>query len=368
MAKSAAVDHKDGAEAQKRTLPEADDVSRPPLPRRQPNPEEGIAAAGRRVNGGSPPAGSGRLAGDGRRAARHARHALRAEAEDQIPILRSPIPSVRESAPKPTPREGVLPPAGRFRGGRPPVATDHPSLSSVIGRRPAAVEPAPPAVESIPIPSAIESTRARRSDDVVTPDLPSTPQEIVGRPDDTDPRPLGAGEGRTTFDSDWKLIDDPEPVRASPFLETNRVHTPPAPPETSTTDEDPMTSEKVNLPMSNYHDATNKALGIEGALGFAIVDSKSGMAMAVGGDPGFDLSIAAAGNSSVVQAKLRTINELELNESIEDVLITLSKQFHIIRVTEADPSVFLYLVLSRARANLAMARYQLTKIEGQLRL
>ncbi len=120
--------------------------------------------------------------------------------------------------------------------------------------------------------------------------------------------------------------------------------------------------------MVSYHDTVSKALNIEGALGFAIVDAKSGMAMAVGGDPGFDLTVAAAGNSAVVQAKLRTIDELGLHESIEDILITLGKQFHIIRVTEADPNVFLYLVLSQARGNLAMARYQLTKLETALRL
>ena len=61
--------------------------------------------------------------------------------------------------------------------------------------------------------------------------------------------------------------------------------------------------------------------------------------------------------------------ELRIDDGgIEDILITLSKQYHIIRPTEADPNVFMYLVLGRARSNLAMARYQLAKLESKLRL
>lgn len=127
--------------------------------------------------------------------------------------------------------------------------------------------------------------------------------------------------------------------------------------------------EKEFPAVASYQEIVDSALGIEGAMGFAIVDGKSGMAMATGGSPGFDLDVAAAGNSSVVQAKLRTMAELRIDDGgIEDILITLSKQYHIIRTTEADPNVFMYLVLGRARSNLAMARYQLAKLESKLRL
>jgi uncharacterized 2Fe-2S/4Fe-4S cluster protein (DUF4445 family) len=64
-------------------------------------------------------------------------------------------------------------------------------------------------------------------------------------------------------------------------------------------------------------------LAIEGASGAAIVDIDSGMALAAGGTPGFDLNVAAAGNSNVVRAKLRTIQDLELKDEVEDILITL---------------------------------------------
>lgn len=37
------------------------------------------------------------------------------------------------------------------------------------------------------------------------------------------------------------------------------------------------------------------------------------MALASGGNPGFDLDVAAAGNSNVVRAKLRTVQEIDID-------------------------------------------------------
>jgi hypothetical protein len=105
-------------------------------------------------------------------------------------------------------------------------------------------------------------------------------------------------------------------------------------------------------------------LAIEGASGAAIVDIDSGMALAAGGTPGFDLNVAAAGNSNVVRAKLRTISDLELKDEIEDVLITLQGQYHLINVLrgQGNSGLFIYLVLNRVTANLALARHKLRAI------
>jgi predicted regulator of Ras-like GTPase activity (Roadblock/LC7/MglB family) len=105
-------------------------------------------------------------------------------------------------------------------------------------------------------------------------------------------------------------------------------------------------------------------LEIEGASGAAIVDADSGMALAAGGSPGFDLNVAAAGNSNVVRAKLRTIADLELNDEIEDILITLKGQYHLINVLQGagNAGLFIYLVLNRATANLALARHKLRAV------
>jgi hypothetical protein len=52
--------------------------------------------------------------------------------------------------------------------------------------------------------------------------------------------------------------------------------------------------------------------------------------------------VAAAGNTEVVRAKMRTIASLRLDDTIEDILITLNKQAlarHNLRRIEADLTV-----------------------------
>ncbi|MCO1658665.1 hypothetical protein [Pseudonocardia humida] len=112
-----------------------------------------------------------------------------------------------------------------------------------------------------------------------------------------------------------------------------------------------------------------QAMEIEGALGVALVDYESGMALgSLGGGRYLNLEVAAAGNTEVIRAKMRTMASLELNDEIEDILITLGRQYHLIRLLTSNrsASLFMYLALDRGKANLAMARHQLRQIENQL--
>ena len=122
--------------------------------------------------------------------------------------------------------------------------------------------------------------------------------------------------------------------------------------------------EQENVDMSSLDDAVKQLLSIEGATAAAVVDHTSGMALAQGGSPGFDLGVAAAGNSNVVSAKIRTMADLGLDGDIEDVLITLESQYHLINVlnSTAAKGLFVYLVLDRTYANLALARHKLKNI------
>ncbi|MCL7380648.1 hypothetical protein [Streptomyces sp. 35G-GA-8] len=122
--------------------------------------------------------------------------------------------------------------------------------------------------------------------------------------------------------------------------------------------------------MANTEAALKQATTvIEGALGAALVDYSSGMALGtVGGGKDLDLTVAAAGNTDVVRAKFRTMEMLGMKDEIEDILITLGNQYHLIRLLKGrgNSGLFLYLALDKSRANLAMARHQLMRIEAEL--
>jgi hypothetical protein len=120
--------------------------------------------------------------------------------------------------------------------------------------------------------------------------------------------------------------------------------------------------------MSNIEHTLDMAANIKGAFAVAIVDYDSGMTLGSrGGSAEFDLDVAAPGNSEVVRTKLEVMQKLGLRETIEDILITLDTQYHLIRPIKGAPDekLFIYLALNRAQANLAMARRDLKVIEQE---
>lgn len=119
--------------------------------------------------------------------------------------------------------------------------------------------------------------------------------------------------------------------------------------------------------MSNINDSLTKLLEGDGAMCAAIVDANSGMVLGQMGS-GLDLDLAAAGNTEVVRAKLKTMKSLGLSDHIEDILITLGKQYHIIRLVASKPGLFVYLVLDKAKSNLALARRTCQDVESTLTL
>jgi predicted regulator of Ras-like GTPase activity (Roadblock/LC7/MglB family) len=117
--------------------------------------------------------------------------------------------------------------------------------------------------------------------------------------------------------------------------------------------------------MSTIKQSLEELLTLDGALCAAIVDSSSGMMLGSAGS-GVDLEVAAAGNTEVMRAKQKTMRSLGLNDVIEDILITLSKQYHLIRPLSRKEGVFIYFVLDKAKANLAIARRKMQDVEKEV--
>jgi hypothetical protein len=117
---------------------------------------------------------------------------------------------------------------------------------------------------------------------------------------------------------------------------------------------------KEVIDMDNVNESLEKIMNeVSGALGTALVDHESGMCLGTMGS-GIDLEVAAAGNMEVVRAKMKVMKDLGIEGSIEDILITLADQYHIIRPVKS--SLFLYLAINRSQGNLAMARRKLASV------
>lgn len=114
----------------------------------------------------------------------------------------------------------------------------------------------------------------------------------------------------------------------------------------------------------NYDNAVAQLLNVDGALAAGVVDYDSGMLMAGSGLLStIDLEIAAVSNTEVMRSKLKTMEMLGLKDEIEDILITLGKQYHLIRPLKNIKGLFLYSVLDKNKANLALSRRALLEVE-----
>lgn len=117
--------------------------------------------------------------------------------------------------------------------------------------------------------------------------------------------------------------------------------------------------------MASIDESLQELMTLDGAMGGCIVDYMSGMVLGSLGS-GVDLELAAAGNSQVVKAKVATMKSLGITGGIDDILITLADQLHIIRPTANHEDLFIYLVLDKSKANLALARRKVKSVEDTI--
>ncbi len=104
---------------------------------------------------------------------------------------------------------------------------------------------------------------------------------------------------------------------------------------------------------------------ISGFRAAALVDIESGLALADVG-VGIDVQLVAA-KATEVYKKVDVAKELGMTEEAEDILISYTGTYHIIRPLRGHKSeYFIFLDLDRTKANLALARHELKQFESTL--
>lgn len=102
-----------------------------------------------------------------------------------------------------------------------------------------------------------------------------------------------------------------------------------------------------------------------GFVAAALVDLESGMTLGLYSNrPDFDLSAASAYNSELVKQKQKVMVALGLAVELEDMIMTLTDQIHVIKMV-SDTS-FLYLAARREGSNLALIRNAIKNHAGEL--
>jgi hypothetical protein len=99
---------------------------------------------------------------------------------------------------------------------------------------------------------------------------------------------------------------------------------------------------------------------LPGFMAASLVDLDSGMTLGLkSARPDFDLAAASAYNSEMVKQKLKIIKALGLRTNLEDMLLTLGDQIHVVKLVGSG--TFIYLAVDRAQCNLAIVRNVLGK-------
>jgi hypothetical protein len=164
-----------------------------------------------------------------------------------------------------------------------------------------------------------------------------------------------------------EVVHVPKPkTHASPFTmsETEKAQDINAGPET-----DLQSATSTQLCENDFSTDISELNKIDGFLGACLVDAETGlMITSEGGGDTLDLEAAGAAHTEVVKAKLAAIEMLGHDQQIDDILITLGGQFHLIRPLTDTPTVFIFAALDEQNADLNQARGQLRDVEKTVSL
>ncbi len=105
---------------------------------------------------------------------------------------------------------------------------------------------------------------------------------------------------------------------------------------------------------------------VSGFIAVSITEVKTGISYySLSVNSSFDPELASAYNLEVVKAKLNAIKALGLDQKIENIMINLSSQIHIIDISDAG-DYFIYLAVDANKVNLGMTKALLNKYKQDI--
>ena len=113
----------------------------------------------------------------------------------------------------------------------------------------------------------------------------------------------------------------------------------------------------------------NETGGIEGLLGWAVVQAGSGLVLArrtLEADQPFDVELAAAAASQLLRAQRLAAANLGLAAPLEDLVASAGSRLFVLRTVAHHPELFVFALFDQQRTNLALARHRLAELEKAL--
>jgi hypothetical protein len=102
-----------------------------------------------------------------------------------------------------------------------------------------------------------------------------------------------------------------------------------------------------------------EVMKIDGATGAAVAAWETDRSL---GESGVGVDAALAGNCRVMRAMVAAMTRLGLRDRVQEMLITLDEQSHILWPLTHHEGLVLYLAVDRVRGNPALTRHRLQKL------
>ena len=139
---------------------------------------------------------------------------------------------------------------------------------------------------------------------------------------------------------------------------------PPAtPPSTSTSTVEPWERPGADTKIARI---LADAMAIEGSLGATLAVWELDLTLGAVGPRG--AALERSGNSRVMRALLTTLTRLDMRTGVQDVLISLDSELHILAPLAHHGELSLSVAIDPARSNLALARHRVQKLVCDLLL